>query len=180
MGSQSSTQTFVPGRLIASPANTTAPGYGGTELGNFRSLAVRPRFRFDPRTLEERGSEVVDGILLSHEASLGVVFNGWDSAARTRIFMSAESGGVLSIPGSSKPGTWVGARAFPLLFVPLVADPDAANVLAVYIPQAVPMTDVLELQLSSYSPLMLGMRFWAKPTSSGPAVKIGPAASVLA
>ena len=114
---------YTTGALIASPANLTGPGYGGTRLGIIDSIRLTPITRTFPITAEEYGGETVEEVYLGRDWILTATVRGYDAESLGVLFANEAAGGsgdsVITEPGSSAlAGTLGSARAVKLLFAP--------------------------------------------------------------
>jgi hypothetical protein len=166
------------GRLIANPTTTTAPNYGGTELGS----VIGVEFDYGIRSVRQRFDELGrtgEVWQFQDDAILAVRLREWAPDVLDAIFA-----GRLSAPNDDVVGKYdgrlSGSHALKVLFVPL----DTTNGIGIYLPNAVPEPIGTETA-NRFSVLFeLGMvcNFVALPVSSSDltSYKVGPVSKILA
>lgn len=116
----------IPGRLSYGATDlTTAWPHGGTGLGSIRSVHLLRQSAAYPVTIEALGGEPVEYLEPGEVWGLGAVLRTWQDDVLSTLFPSTSlSTGtttqrkILGVPGTTKAGTWMSARAVKLVFTP--------------------------------------------------------------
>jgi len=101
---------YVPGTLIANPANSTGPAYGGTILGSGRKFRVLSNLNYVQNYAVEFARTnrvfVING-------NVTVLFNlrQWNDDGKNDFFPGA-SGGIPAIPGTAGDGTELSGKSY--------------------------------------------------------------------
>lgn len=162
------------GKLIASPTGYDPDNnHGGTVLGAVTACALDAGIRYVPIEYDELG-KAGDVLTFQDEPLFAVSFRSWDSDVLSRIFPSF-SAGYVNLGGDPK---FLADQAIPLLYAP--DDPAAPGV---YLLNAVPQIETMEmgLKLSILREFSIMCVFMGLPGSYSGYVtgRIGPTQTIL-
>lgn len=168
----------VPGRLLKSVTGfTSAPDYGGTNLGDVKGCRWRRRQVNRAVTAEEKGGAVVGGVFLREVVSLAFAIRGSDDDMLAATYPNTRVGAksqkrIVYGPGTATPGTLIEtSQAVSIAFVP----DDVQNHPALIFPRAIPWPDpITEADLHLDGEHLLGSAWLALPGSNGLAYERGP------
>jgi hypothetical protein len=129
----------VPGKLILSPTNSTAPNYGGTVLGAINRVQFDTGIRYVRHYFSELG-KTGEVSAVQKDALFRFALRGWDDDSLAAFFPSY-SAGVVNIGGGQ--GPLAATKAKRLLYAP---DRPSEHP-GVLLLNAVPMIDANEQSL---------------------------------
>jgi hypothetical protein len=171
----------IPGRLVQTPTDLDAVyPYGGTELGLVGRETFALAASHHPIRAEEWGRQVVDVIDGGVSPTFGFDLRGFDIDAISAVFPDTAAGSkvhsdtrerVISLRTTdARAGSKLGDRSFPLLFVP----DDRDTKPAILLPDAVPvLAEDGVMRLDAENEIVIGVVFYARPTSAGRVAQIG-------
>lgn len=166
----------VPGRVLKGITGfTSAPDYGGTNLGDLKRCRWRRTEVRKRHTAEEFGGRVMGAIVLGEAFSLVFALRGLDDDAAAALFPLTRVGAKSQkrvIYGGTRGGALVETtQAVALMFVP----DDVQNHPAVLLPRAIPWPDpITEADLHLEGEHLIGSSWLALPGANGLPYEVGP------